>query len=87
MEARKARERLASQRGHIDVRLFDRTDPATMHAALGVEGDGPITCALVLPAHGPDRFRGPLSEAGDDDIAAIPADNNSSGAGRRHAIQ
>jgi malonyl-CoA reductase / 3-hydroxypropionate dehydrogenase (NADP+) len=66
-----ARERLASQRGQIDVRLFDRTDPATMHAALGVAGDGPITGALILPAYGPDRFRGPLSEAGDDDIAAF----------------
>ena len=66
-----ARDRLANQRGRIDVRRFDRTDPATMHAALGVEGDGPITGAVILPAHGPDRFQGPLAEAGDDDIAAF----------------
>ncbi|HYN61508.1 MAG TPA: SDR family oxidoreductase [Rubrivivax sp.] len=66
-----ARERLAGQRGRIDVRLFDRTDPSTMHAALGVEGDGSITGAVIMPAHGPDRFQGPLSEASDDDIATF----------------
>ncbi len=66
-----ARERLAGQRGRIDVRLFDRTEPATMQAALAVEGDGPITAAVVLPAHGPERFQGSLTEAEDDDIEAF----------------
>jgi malonyl-CoA reductase/3-hydroxypropionate dehydrogenase (NADP+) len=66
-----ARKRLAGHPGHIDVRLFDRTDPVTMHAALGVEDDGPITAAVVLPAHGIERFKGSLTEAGDDDIEAF----------------
>ena len=66
-----ARELLAGQRGRIDVRLFDRTEPATMQAALAASGDGPITAAVVLPAHGPERFQGSITEAEDDDIEAF----------------
>ena len=55
--------------GHlIDVRPFDRVDPATMDAALGEDHGGPITGAIILPAHGPHRFHGPVSEASDDDM-------------------
>ena len=42
-----------------------------MQAALAVEGDGPITAAVVLPAHGPERFQGSLTAAEDDDIEAF----------------
>jgi len=66
-----ARERLAGYQARIDVRLFDRTDPATMHAALGVDSDGPISGVVIMPANGIDRFQGPLAEAADDDIAAF----------------
>lgn len=52
----------------IDVRLLDRTEPSTMDAALATDLHGPITGAIVLPAFAPDRFRGPLSEASDDDM-------------------
>ena len=70
-QARELLVGMAGPRGRIDVRLFDRTDPATMQAALAVDGDGPITAAVVLPAHGPDRFQGSLTEAEDDDIEAF----------------
>ncbi|MCU0969900.1 MAG: SDR family NAD(P)-dependent oxidoreductase [Rubrivivax sp.] len=65
-----ARERIAAlpQAGRIEVRLFDRTDPATMDAALAEDHGGPISGAIVMPAYGPGRFRGPLSSAGDDDV-------------------
>jgi len=52
----------------VDVRLFDRTDPATMDAALAEDHGGPITGAIILPAHGADARRGPLCEASDDDM-------------------
>jgi malonyl-CoA reductase/3-hydroxypropionate dehydrogenase (NADP+) len=55
--------------GHrVEVRAFDRTDPATMDAALAEDHGGPITGAIVMPAHGADRFRGALCEASDDDM-------------------
>jgi malonyl-CoA reductase / 3-hydroxypropionate dehydrogenase (NADP+) len=65
-----ARERLAGSRaeGRIDVRVFDRTDPATMDAALAEDHGGPITGAIVLPAYGADRFGGAVSDASDDDM-------------------
>ncbi len=65
-----ARERLAGSRaeGRIDVRVFDRTDPATMDAALAEDHGGPITGAIVLPAYGADRFGGAVSGASDDDM-------------------
>jgi len=65
-----ARDRLVGMRqaSRIDVRLFDRTDPATMDAALGEAQDGPITGAIVMPAHAADRFRGTLVATGDDDM-------------------
>lgn len=66
----RARERLADTRHgtRVDVRLFDRTDPSTMDAALAEDHGGPITGAIILPAYGPERFRGPLCSAVDDDM-------------------
>jgi malonyl-CoA reductase / 3-hydroxypropionate dehydrogenase (NADP+) len=65
-----ARERLAGSpaEGRIDVRVFDRTDPATMDAALTEDHGGPITGAIVLPAYGADRFSGAVSDASDEDM-------------------
>ena len=65
-----ARDRLGDMRHgqRVVVRAFDRTDPATMDAALAEDHGGPITGAIVMPAHGPDRFRGPLCEASDNDM-------------------
>ncbi len=65
-----ARERLSEMRHgrRVDVRVLDRTDPATMDAALAEDHGGPITGAIVMPAHGADRFRGALCEASDDDM-------------------
>jgi malonyl-CoA reductase/3-hydroxypropionate dehydrogenase (NADP+) len=68
-----ARDRLA---GHgadqrIDVRVFDRVDPATMDAALAEDHGGPITGAVILPAHGTDRFTGGLAEVSDADMEAF----------------
>ncbi len=58
----------------IDVRVFDRTDPATMDSALGEDHGGPITGAIVLPAHGPARFGGALAQASDEDMEAFVDD-------------
>ena len=68
-----ARERLAGlpRAERIDVRLFDRMDPATMDAALATDLHGPITGAIVLPAYAPDRFQGPLASASDEDMEAF----------------
>jgi len=65
-----ASSRLADMRHgqRVEVRVFDRTDPATMDAALAEDHGGPITGAIVMPAHGPERFRAALCEAGDDDM-------------------
>ena len=52
----------------VEVRVFDRTDPATMDAALAEDHGGPITGAIVMPAHGAERFRSTLCEADDDDM-------------------
>ena len=65
-----ARDRL-SEMPHgqrVEVRVFDRTDPATMDAALAEDHGGPITGAIVMPAHGTDRFGGALCEASDNDM-------------------
>ena len=66
----RARERLSDMRhgNRIDVCVFDRTDPATMDAALSEDHGGPITGAIVMPMHDADRFRGPLCAASDDDM-------------------
>jgi malonyl-CoA reductase/3-hydroxypropionate dehydrogenase (NADP+) len=68
-----ARDRLAGGRAdqRIDVRLFDRVDPATMDTALAEDHGGPITGAIILPAHGADRFTGSLSGASDIDMEAF----------------
>lgn len=68
-----ARERLAGLplAERIDVRLFDRTEPATMDAALASDLHGPITGAIVLPAYAADRFQGPLAAASDEDMEAF----------------
>jgi len=57
----------------IRVARFDRTAPHTMEAALlgGPAGGGAVHGAIFLPAFGPERFVGPLSEANDADIAAF----------------
>ena len=68
-----ARDRLAGFRTdqRIDVRVFDRIDPATMDAALAEDHGGPITGAIILPAHAADRFTGSLAGASDDDMEAF----------------
>ncbi len=68
-----ARDRLAAYRTdqRIDVRLFDRVDPATMDAALAEDHGGPITGAIILPANGADRFTGSLANASDADMEAF----------------
>jgi len=64
----------------IKVRECDRMDGASLASALRPwrEGDddggterGPITGAIVLPAYGPGRFRGPVLEASDEDMEAF----------------
>jgi malonyl-CoA reductase / 3-hydroxypropionate dehydrogenase (NADP+) len=66
----RARERLGEMRHgqQVEVRVFDRTEPQTMDAALAEDYGGPITGAIVMPAHGADRFRGQLCAASDDDM-------------------
>ncbi len=68
-----ARERLAGRRSdqRIDVRRFDRVDPGSMEAALSEDHGGPITGAVILPAHGADRFTGSLGGASDADMEAF----------------
>ena len=68
-----ARDRLVGHRAdhRIDVRLFDRIDPATMDAALTEDHGGPITGAIILPANGADRFTGSLHGASDGDMEAF----------------
>ncbi len=71
-------------RGHdaqIRVARFDRSQPAIMEQALsdGPAGGGPIHGAIILPAFGPERFRGLVSEAPDDDIETF-IDNELTGA-------
>jgi malonyl-CoA reductase/3-hydroxypropionate dehydrogenase (NADP+) len=58
----------------VEVRRFDRTDPATMDEAFGEDFGGPITGAIVLPAYGADRFGGRVSEADDDDVETFVDD-------------
>ena len=69
-DCREARERILGLKldTRIDVRLFDRTDPSTMDSAIAEDLGGPITGAIVMPAHGPDRFGGMVSSASDDDM-------------------
>jgi malonyl-CoA reductase/3-hydroxypropionate dehydrogenase (NADP+) len=57
----------------IRVARFDRTDTATMEQALedGPAGGGPIHGAIVLPAFGPQRFKGLVCELPDADIDAF----------------
>lgn len=52
----------------VEVRVFDRTTPQTMDAALSEDYGGPITGAIIMPDHGPEVLQGPLSEASDDDM-------------------
>jgi malonyl-CoA reductase/3-hydroxypropionate dehydrogenase (NADP+) len=76
-----ARDRVeeAGLASRIKVRLCDRMDGASLASALrpwrdgGDDGDerGPITGAIVLPAYGPGRFRGPVLEASDEDMEAF----------------
>ncbi len=57
----------------IRVARFDRSAPWTMEAALlsGPAGGGAVHGAIFLPAFGPERFVGPVSEANDADIDAF----------------
>jgi len=57
----------------IRVVRFDRTEPWTMEAALlsGPPGGGAVHGAIFLPAFGPERFAGPVSEAEDADVDAF----------------
>ncbi len=66
----RAREQLSEMRHgqRVEVRVFDRTDPTTMDAALADDYGGPITGAIVMPAHHAERFSGELCEASDDDM-------------------
>ena len=78
-DCEEARSQLAAESdkgidNRIDVRLFDRIDPATMDAALAEHHNGPITGAVVMPAYGPDRFSGSLANASDDDMETFVDD-------------
>ena len=57
----------------IRVVRFDRTVPQSMEEALadGPPGGGAVHGAIVLPAFGPERFRGLVCEASDEDIDAF----------------
>lgn len=57
----------------IRVARFDRTVPQTMEAALldGPAGGGAVNGAIFLPAFGPSRFVGPVSQASNADIDAF----------------
>jgi len=57
----------------IRVARFDRSAPQTMEAALlgGPAGGGPLHGAIFLPAFGPGRFVGPVSDASDADVDAF----------------
>jgi malonyl-CoA reductase / 3-hydroxypropionate dehydrogenase (NADP+) len=54
----------------IRVTRFDRSAPVTMERALadGPPGGGAIHGAIIMPAFGPERFCGMVSDATDDDI-------------------
>ena len=58
---------------HIRIARFDRSNTATMETALneGPHGGGPIHGAIILPAFGPDRFRGLVCEISDADMDAF----------------
>ena len=67
---------LLSPRGpdmHIRIARFDRSNTATMETVLneGPHGGGPIHGAIILPAFGPDRFRGLVCEISDADMDAF----------------
>ncbi len=68
-----ARDRISAHRidQRIDVRVFDRVDPVTMDVALAEDHGGPIMGAVILPAHGNDRFTGGLAGASDGDMEAF----------------
>jgi malonyl-CoA reductase / 3-hydroxypropionate dehydrogenase (NADP+) len=57
----------------IRVALFDRTRPETMERALaeGPKGGGPVHGAIIMPAFGPERFKGLVSTASATDIDAF----------------
>ncbi len=71
-----ARDRLAGYRAdhRVDVRVFDRANPASMDRALAEDHGGPISGAVILPAHGADRFTGGLAEVSDADMEAFVDD-------------
>jgi malonyl-CoA reductase / 3-hydroxypropionate dehydrogenase (NADP+) len=71
-----ARRRLAELQldSRIEVRRFDRTNPATMDAAFAEDHGAPITGAIVLPAYSADRFSGRVSQASDDDVETFVDD-------------
>ncbi|MCU0869849.1 MAG: SDR family oxidoreductase, partial [Burkholderiales bacterium] len=71
-----ALERLAAIKldRRVEVRRFDRGDPATMDEVFGEDFGGPITGAIVLPAYGPERFGGRVSEADDEAVASFADD-------------
>ncbi len=59
----------ASEDARISPVLVDRTQPATIAAALAPEaGSGRLTGAIVMPAAGPHALRGPLSQVSDAEI-------------------
>ncbi len=72
----RARDRLAGHRSdhRIDVRVFDRANPASMDTALAEDHGGPISGAVILPAHGPGRFTGGLAAVSDLDMEAFVDD-------------
>lgn len=56
--------------GRVASVALDRTDARALDLLLreGVEGISTFSAAVVLPAHGPERFQGLLSEASDAQI-------------------
>ena len=54
----------------ISTLRFDRSDPAAMAGLLQSLGNR-VASAVVLPAHGPERFRSALADCGDAEAAAF----------------
>ncbi|MCU0626815.1 MAG: SDR family oxidoreductase, partial [Gemmatimonadaceae bacterium] len=69
---REARAQLTSvgNDARITVTVLDRDDATAMETALADAAPGgmPLGCAIILPAHGPTRFTGPISAASVADI-------------------
>ena len=75
--AEEARAQLADdpRDGRVRTFTFDRSAPGSLDEALAralaasPAAERPLHGAIILPAYGPERFRGPFAEARDEDVA------------------